>query len=92
MVHDTQSAQHAQRKEHNKHIVTSLSPQWLFSNMPVMDDQWWSSRIVSGGSNSNTLLVLTVTMGELRHWLFIAGMLLQSHCGDEEDGPTGLSS
>ena len=26
------------------------------------------------------------TMHELRHWPSIAGMLPQSHCGDEEDG------
>ena len=29
---------------------------------------------------------------ELRHWLSIADMLPQSHCGDEEDGRIGLSS
>ena len=33
----------------------------------------------------NTLLVLTLTMRELR-------MLIQSHCGDEEDGRIGLFS
>ena len=38
-----------------------------------------------------TLLVLTVTMHELRHWPSIADMSPQSHCGDE-DGRTGLSS
>ena len=32
------------------------------------------------------LLVLTLTMRELRHWLSIAGMSPQSHCGDEENG------
>ena len=40
----------------------------------------------------STLLVLTLTVRELRHWPSIAGMLLQSHCGDEEDGRIGLSS
>ena len=40
----------------------------------------------------STLLVLTLTMHELRLWLFIAGMSLQSHCGDEEDGRKGLYS
>ena len=40
----------------------------------------------------STLLVLTLTMRELRHWPSIAGMLLQSHCGDEEYGRIGLSS
>ena len=39
-----------------------------------------------------TLLVLTLTMRELRHWPSIAGMSPQSHCGDEEDGRIGLSS
>ena len=38
-----------------------------------------------------TLLVLTLTMRELRHWLSKAGMSPQSHCGDEEDIRTGLS-
>ena len=40
----------------------------------------------------STLLVLTLTMRELSHWPSIAGMSLQSHCGNEEDGRTGLSS
>ena len=40
----------------------------------------------------STLLVLTLTMRELRHWPSIAGMSPQSHCGDEEDGCIGLSS
>ena len=31
-------------------------------------------------------------MRELRHWPSIAGMLPQSHCGDEEDGRIGFSS
>ena len=31
-------------------------------------------------------------MPELRHWPSIAGILSQSHCGDEEDGHIGLSS
>ena len=34
----------------------------------------------------STLLVLTLTMYEFQHWPSIAGMLLQSHCRDEEDG------
>ena len=38
------------------------------------------------------MLVLTLTMRELRHWPSIAGMSPQSHCGHEEDGRTGLSS
>ena len=40
----------------------------------------------------STLLVLTLTMHELRLWMFIAGMSPQSPCGDEEDGRKGLSS
>ena len=40
----------------------------------------------------STLLALTLAMRELRHWSSIAGMLPQSHCGDEEDGRIGLSS
>ena len=40
----------------------------------------------------STLLVLALTMRELRHWPSIAGMSLQSHCGDEKDGNIGLSS
>ena len=40
----------------------------------------------------STLLVLTLTMRELHCWPSIAGMLAQSHCGDEEDGHIGLSS
>ena len=36
------------------------------------------------------LLVLTLTMHVLRQWPSIAGMLPQSHCGDEEDGRIGL--
>ena len=39
----------------------------------------------------STLLVLTLTMHELRHWPFIAGMSPQSHCGNR-DGCIGLSS
>ena len=39
-----------------------------------------------------TLLVLTLTMRELRHWPSIAGMSPQSHCGDDKDGCIGLSS
>ena len=35
---------------------------------------------------------LTLTMHGLNHWSPIAGMLLQSHCGDEEVGCIGLSS
>ena len=31
-------------------------------------------------------------MRELRHWPSIAGMLPQSHCGDEDDGRIGFSS
>ena len=38
------------------------------------------------------MLVLILTMRELRHWLSIAGMSPQGHCGDEEDGRIGLSS
>ena len=37
------------------------------------------------------MLVLTLTMHELCHWLSIAGMTPQSYFGDE-DGCTGLSS
>ena len=40
----------------------------------------------------STLLVLTIKMRELCHWLSIAGMSPQSHCGDKEDGRIGLSS
>ena len=40
----------------------------------------------------STLLVLTLTMRELRHWPSIAGMSPQSHCGDVEDGRIGFSS
>ena len=40
----------------------------------------------------STLLVLTITMRELRHWPSIAGMSPQSHCGDEEDWCIGFSS
>ena len=39
-----------------------------------------------------TLLVLTLTMRELRHWPSIANMSLQSHWGDEEAGCSGLTS
>ena len=39
----------------------------------------------------STLLVLTLTMHEQRHWPSIADMLPQSHSGDEEDGWIGLS-
>ena len=35
---------------------------------------------------------LTLAMCELCHWLSIADMLPQSHCGDEEDGCIGFSS
>ena len=38
-----------------------------------MDNQWWSSPIVSVRTRM----------------LNITGMLLQSHCGDEEDGAMG---
>ena len=38
------------------------------------------------------MLVLTLTMRELRQWPAIVGMSPQSHCGDEEDGRIGLSS
>ena len=40
----------------------------------------------------STLLVLTLTMRELRHRPSIARMSPQSHCGDDEDGRIGLSS
>ena len=40
----------------------------------------------------STLLVLTLTMHELRHWPSIAGMSPQNYCDDEEDGCIGLSS
>ena len=40
----------------------------------------------------STVLVLTLTMHELRHWSPIAGRLPQSNCGDEEGGHIGLSS
>ena len=40
----------------------------------------------------STLLVLTLTMPELRHWPSIAGTSQQSHCGDKRDGRIGLSS
>ena len=38
------------------------------------------------------VLILTQTMRELRYWPSIAGTSPQSHCGDEEDVRTGLSS
>ena len=41
---------------------------------------------------SLSLLVLTLTTRELRHWPSIASMSPQSHCGDEEDGCIILSS
>ena len=34
----------------------------------------------------SSLLVLTLTMRELRHWPPIAGMSPRGHCGDEGDG------
>ena len=40
----------------------------------------------------STLLVLTLTMRELRHRPSIAGMSPQSHSGHEEDDRIGLSS
>ena len=40
----------------------------------------------------STLLVLTLTMRELRQWPSIAGMSPQSHFGDEEDRRIGLFS
>ena len=40
----------------------------------------------------NTMLLVTLTMCEFRHWPSIAGMSPQNHYGDEEDGRTGLSS
>ena len=40
----------------------------------------------------STLLVLRLTMCELRQWPSIAVMLPQNHCDDEEDGRIGLSS
>ena len=39
----------------------------------------------------SALLLLTLTMYELRQWPSIAGMSPQNHCGDEEDGCIGLS-
>ena len=39
----------------------------------------------------STLLVLALTMRELRHWPSIAGISPQSHCGGEENGRIGLS-
>ena len=38
------------------------------------------------------ILVLTLTMREIRQWPSIAGMSLQSQCGDKEDRRAGLSS
>ena len=40
----------------------------------------------------STLLVLTLTVRELRHQSFIASMSPQIHFGDEEDGHIGLPS
>ena len=40
----------------------------------------------------STLLVLTLSVRELRHWPSRAGVSPQSHCGDEVDGRIGLSS
>ena len=40
----------------------------------------------------NTLVILTLTMRELRHWPSISGMSPQSNCGDEEDRRIGLFS
>ena len=40
----------------------------------------------------STLLVLTLTMRQLRYWPSIAGIPPQGHCGDEENGRIGLSS
>ena len=40
----------------------------------------------------SNLFVLTLKMCEIRHWLSIAGLSAQSHCGDEEEGHIGLSS
>ena len=40
----------------------------------------------------STLFILTLTIRELYHYSSIAVMLLQSHCGDEEDRRIGLSS
>ena len=40
----------------------------------------------------STLLLLTLTMRELRYWPSIAGILPQSRCGDEDDECIGLSS
>ena len=58
LVHNTQSAQQAQSKEHNTYIVKdnsmhvlSSSPQWLCGKMPAMDGRWQSSRIVSIRTN-----------------------------------------
>ena len=38
------------------------------------------------------MLILTLTMRELRHWPSIPGISPQSLCGGEEDGRIGLSS
>ena len=38
------------------------------------------------------ILVLTLTMREILQWPSIAGMSLQSQCGDKEDRRAGLSS
>ena len=70
--------------------------QWLCRDIPAMNGQWHSSDTVSVNGIIRTrvlfdsLLVLTLTMRELRHWPSIVGMSLQSHCGDEEDGCIGL--
>ena len=38
----------------------------------------------------STLLILTLTMRELGHWLSIVGMSAQNHFGDDKYGRTGL--
>ena len=36
--------------------------------------------------HEDAMLILMLTMRELHHWMSIASMSLQSHCGEEEDG------
>ena len=40
----------------------------------------------------STLLVLTLTVRELRHWPSEIGILSQNYSSDEKDGRTGSSS
>ena len=61
--------------------LSSSLPQWFCGDMPAMDGQWWSSRIVS--VRTNRVLKKSAPVIVRTNRVLLSP---QSYCGDEEDG------